>query len=412
MAGIPLDPAGPPGAGALYSESMTGSSTEYESREALEYLNYVGGSVSTQTWRDGISLQITALSPLFVSALTRAAPMFTSPALDGDDIDKARTQLVAQGANQDEVPARVAYDALFAELFPPPHPYGTPVSGEPARLGGHPAKDAEPKVTNAVVKAFRTSNLFADRVGVAVVGDFKPDSMQRVLEKMLGKLPKRSTPAAVAALVAPSKAPRRVVIVDRPGASQSNVAIGWLGPRAAEPDLVTLDVLAGATAGDLSTRLNITVRKELGASYGVRMQAAGLRDGGVVLISAAIDTARTSDALRGLFKELERLRAEPLSPAELGAAKLRSYEDLERGSARGLAMYLAHAVVEGLPPAHAVTHNARVDVVTAENVRAAAERYLAPDAAHVVIVGDASRIADGLRSLGLGEVSVVPSATH
>jgi predicted Zn-dependent peptidase len=399
--------AGAPGVAALYSEAMTGSSSEYKSTEAWQYLSFVGGTVSNDTWRDAVTLQVSALSPLFVSALSRAAPMFTSPALDGDDIDEARTHLEAASASKDEDPSDVAYDALYATVFPPPHPYGTPVSGRAARLGG---RDRPAKITDAAVKGFRASNLSAEHIGVAVVGDFKPESMQRILENALGKLPKH--PDAAVPPVAPlaARGGKKVIVIDRPGAAQSNVAIGWPGPRAADPDLVTLDVLAGATAGDLSTRLNITVRKELGASYGVHMAATGLRDAGLVRISAAIDTARTTDALRGLFKELERLRTEPLSPAELGAAKLRTYADLERGSTRGLARYLAHAMAEGLPPAHVVTHNARVDAVTADAVRAAAERYLAIDEARVVVVGDASRIVEGRRSLGIGDVSVTSVA--
>ncbi len=402
--------AGVPGVVALYSEAMTGSSTAYKATEAWQYLNYVGGAVQSDPWRDGVVLQVTALSPLFVSALTRAAPMFTSPAFDGDDLDEARTRLSARSANLDDAPGVVAHEALYAELFPPPHPYGTPILGQHARLGGGKSIAADKrKVTNEAVKEFHASNLSADHVGIAVVGDFKPESMLRVLEKNLGKLPKHSaSPASAAPPVsaAARTGVRRVVLINRPGAAQSNVAIGWPGPRASEPELVTLDVLAGATAGDLSTRLNISVRKELGATYGVRMSAIGYRDAGVVRITAAIDTARTTDALRGLFKELERLRAEPLTPAELIAAKLRSYEDLERGSTRGLAMRLGSAMVEGLPLAHAVTHNARVDLVTAEAVRGAAERWLAPADARIVIVGDAARITDGLRSLGLGDVVV------
>ncbi|MDB4937297.1 MAG: Zinc protease [Labilithrix sp.] len=405
--------AGGPGVAALYSEAMTGSSTEYKSNEAWQYLSFVGGSVSNETWRDGLALQVTALSPLFVSALSRAAPMFTSPALDGDDLDEARTHLAAAAASNDEDPGDVAYDALYAAVFPPPHPYGTPVSGEPARLGGHAKTKGEKKelVSDAAVKGFRASNLTADHVGVAVVGDFKPASIQRVLENALGKVPKptAAAPAQPVAAIAP-KGGRKIIVIDRPGAAQSNVAIGFPGPRAAEAELVTLDVLAGATAGDLSTRLNITVRKELGASYGVQMSATGLRDAGLVRISAAIDTARTTDALRGLFKELDRLRVEPLTPAELGAAKLRTYADLERGSTRGLARYLAHAIAEGLPPAHVVTHNARVDAVTAEAVRASAEKYLSLDEARVIVVGDAARIVEGLRSLGIGDVSVTAVA--
>ncbi|MEA2751471.1 MAG: zinc protease [Myxococcales bacterium] len=396
-----------PGVAQLYSEAMLGSSNEYKSTEAWQYLGFVGGVVNNETWFDAIGLQITALSPLFVSAMSRAAPMFTAPSLDGDDLDEARTHLAAEHASADEDPADVARDALYAAVFPPPHPYGTPIAGQPARLGARKRGDRkEAAVTDAAVKGFRASNLGADHVGVAVVGDFKPASIQRILENALGKLPK-AAPSAPPTF--PTIAPgtgRKVIVIDRPGAAQSSVAIGWPGPRASEADLVTLDVLAGATAGDLSTRLNITVRKELGASYGVHMSAVGLRSGGIVTIGAAIDTARTVDALRGLFKEIDRLRTEPLSPAELGAAKLRTYHELERGSTRGLARYLARAIAEDLPPASVVTHNARVDVVTAEAVRAAAAHYLAAEDARVVIVGDASTIVAGLKTLGIGDVSI------
>jgi zinc protease len=242
-------------------------------------------------------------------------------------------------------------------------------------------------------------------VSVAVVGDFKADAMQRSLEKVLGRLPKRGADGGGKVPEAPRTA-RRVIVVDRPGAAQSNVAIGWAGPSASDADVVRLQVLSAATAGDLSTRLNLHVRKELGASYGVHMSTNALRDAGTVSIGAAIDTARTVDALRGLLGELERLRKEPLSDAELSAAKLRSYYDLEQGTVRGLARVLAQAIAVGLPAEHVSTHNTRVDAVTAEEIRAAAERRLGADGMHIVVVGDAARIADGLRGLGAGEVVV------
>lgn len=396
-----------PGVAALYSETLTGSSDEYKSTEAWQYLAFVGGTVNTYPWYDGTALQVTALTPLFVSALSRAAPMFTSPALDGDDLDDARTHLAAQHASSGEDPAEVASDALYAAVFPPPHPYAVPIFGELARSRKRAKNAPATLATNADVKAFRDAYLSADRVGVAVVGDFKPASIQRTLEAVLGKLPKHAVAATPPFPALAPKGGRKVLVIDRPGAAQSAVAIGWPGPRAADAAIVTLEVLSSATAGDLSTRLNITVRKELGASYGVRMSASGFREAGIIRIAAAIDTARTVEAMGGLFKQLERLRTEPLSAGELGAAKLRTYYDYDRGSTRGLARHLAGAMAEGLPPANMVTHNARVDVVDAEAVRAAAERWLTLDEARIVVVGDASRIADGLRKLGLGEVTVV-----
>jgi zinc protease len=402
--------AAPPGVAALYSEAMLGTSDAYKAVEAWQYLTYVGATLNSDISRDAVTLQITALTPLFVSALSRATPMFTSSSLESDDIEEGRTHLAAERAQAGDDPSDVAIEALYASVFPAPHPYGVPISGDPpgtrtATKRGRHIDGALDRATDAAVRAFRDGNLSADHVGVAVVGDFKPAWIQQVLENALGKVPRRTT-TPMPDFPALAKGGRKVIVIDRPAAAQSAVAIGWPGPRAGDRDNLALDVLAAATAGDLSTRLNITVRKELGASYGVHMSAVGLRAGGIVTIAAAIDTARTVDALRGLFKEIDRLRTEPLSPAELGAAKLRTYHELERGSTRGLARYLARAIAEDLPPASVVTHNARVDVVTAEAVRAAAAHYLAADDARVVIVGDASTIVAGLKTLGIGDVSI------
>lgn len=402
--------AAPPGVASLYAQALTGSSAEYKAGEAWQYLAFVGGSVTTGAGRDTTSLQVTALTPLFFSALSRAAPMFTQPELDGDDLEEARTHLAAEQAEEGEDPSDVANDALYATIFPAPHPYGVPVSGVPAR--GKPTRNAaavkrvSDRATDAAVRAFRDGMLAADRVSVACVGDLNRDAMLRVLEKTLARLPAHATAAPAAFPPVSTAGGRRVLVIDRPGAVQSSVAIGWPGPRAADTSVVALDVLASATAGDLSTRLNLTVRKELGATYGVRMHVADLRDGGLIKVSAAIDTERTVTAVKGILDELARLRTEPISAGELGGAKLRTYLDLEHSSTRGLARYLAHAMADGKPVAHAVTYNARVDVVSADDLRAAAERWLSPDQARIVIVGDASRIADGLRGLGIGDVTV------
>lgn len=322
--------AGAPGVAALYAEGLTGDSDEYKSREAWQYLGFVGGTATSSVWHDATALQVTALTPLFVSALSRAAPMFTVPSFSGDDLDDARTHLAAEQAEKGEDPADIAHDALHAAVFPPPHPYAVPVSGERARQRARGAKvdarsEATDRVTNAQVRAFRDAHLSAEHVGVACVGDFKPASLQRALENALGKLPKR--PAAATPPFPPlvPKSGRKILVLDRPGAAQSAVAIGRPGPPATDKELVPLEVLGAATAGDLSTRLNITVRKELGATYGVHMSVSGLREAGIIRITAAIDTARTVDAMRGLFAQLERLRTEPISAEELGAAKLRTY---------------------------------------------------------------------------------------
>jgi len=392
----------PPGIAAAYADAMFGSSSEYKGGEAWEYLRFVGASMRAAATPDAVVLQTTALTPLIVSALSRSAPMFTSPLLETEDVESAWTRVLAARSAAAESPAELADEELRAAVFRG-HGYAVPPSGRGTRADS--PRDA--RAAAREIGAFRDRWLSAEHVSIACVGDFKRDVILRALERALGKLPRRGGGEAPDARLAaiPKPAPQ-VLLVDRPGAVQSNVAVGWAGPRATDDDAVAFEVLSAAMGGQLSARLNLTVRKELGASYGVQMSSEALRAGGMVSIRTAVETGQTAGAVAAVLRELARVRTEPLSDAELVAAKLRSYLDVEQGTTAGLSRMLAEAIARGLPPAHVSEHNARVDALTARDVRAAADRRLAPEAAVVVIVGDAAKIESGVRSLGLGDVVV------
>lgn len=388
----------PAGAARVYAAALVGSSRSFARDDALSYLRFVGATLRPRAAQDGVVLQVTALSPLAVSALSRAAPMFLAPSLDDDDVERARVLVAADRSADGDAPARRAKEALFAALFPPPHPYGAPIDG-----GG---ADALRRVAPDTVAALRDLHLSPTHVAIACAGDLQHDRLVRVLAAHVAALrPKPERPLPDRA--APRPGPARVVVVDRPGAAQSNVALGWLGPRASDRDALALDVLSAATAAGLSSRLNLSVRKELGATYGVHMRLVRMREAGAITVRAAIETARTGPALRAILDGIDALRAAPLGPEELASAKLRvGFED-EGGSIAGVASALADAIILGRPAADALGEQAHIDALDAETVRAAAARWLTREGARLVVVGDAAKIAKDLGPLGLGEVDVV-----
>jgi zinc protease len=197
-----------------------------------------------------------------------------------------------------------------------------------------------------------------------------------------------------------------IAIVDRPGAVQSSIAIGWRSASASDPDRAALEVLSAATGGWLSSRLNLTVRKELGASYGVRSSLLSWRAGGTLELTTAVETDRTADALAGMLREIDRLRSEPLGADELASAKSKTVIGDERSSSRGLAYRLAHSLAEGLPVSDVAAHAVRVEALSAEDVRGAAEKWVGPAKRCIVIVGDAVKIAPAITSLGVGRIEV------
>lgn len=388
-----------PGVAYTYSEAMIGGSSEYTSREAFEYLRFVGGRVEGFAYDDYLGMQTTALTPLFVSALSRTVPMFVAPDLGNDERENAHAEIRAARSGASDAPSTIASDAVLEMLFPAPHPYGVPIDGGAARR-------LENRAIDRALSPFHDQNVTTDHITVVCVGDFKPEAMAKTFEKMLAKVPRGAGAKGPSFPPLVPKAGGHVVVIDRPGAVQTNVAIAWPGPAAGSAESYPLSVLAAATAGDLSTRLNLHIRKELGATYGVRMGSYSLREAGYIEIKAAIDTGRTVEAVGRLFKELERLRTEPLAETELAAAKLRTHYHLKHGSAYGLARTLAYAIGDGLPPSYVTTFNGKIDATTAEDVRAAAERRLTKDELRVVLVGDASKIKAGVEGLGLGDVVV------
>lgn len=388
--------AAEPGVARTYALAMTGSSASYESSDAWTYLRYVGAHAEATALYDGILFETRALSPLAVSALSRTIPMFTNPNFETKDIERARIKMDSIRATSKTDPDTIALLRLRKLMFPSPHPYGEPLVG--------PVSDANIDTWEKRTALFRDQFVNADHVTVVCVGDFRPTTMLRVFEKALGGLPHAKTTAPVAAQVARAQT-SEVLLIDRPGALQSHVAIGWDAPRAGAPDNIPLDVLSHAAAGGLSSRLNLRVRAELGATYGVHMNVHAWRDAGLVEMRSAVDTRRTGEAVRDMLAEINRLGREPLAEQELHAAKLRAQvHSLE--SAHALARRLAYAAVEGRPLDEVTGNDERVTAVTAEAVRRTAERYLTPEKARIVIVGDASKVESGLRALGLGEVRV------
>lgn len=385
-----------PGAAQLYAHALLGASQRYDDHEQSEYLRYVGASVTTAAYEDGVVLTVSALTPLFHSALSRAAPMFVEPKLAGKDLDLSRTWAIARRSTGADDPRRRASEALFATLFPA-HPYGAPVHGGPNTIE---------TVSRDAIEQLRDRHLSARHVVVACAGDLEHAAIEKLVDRYTSTL-KAKPEAPVPSLEAPALGAQKVLVVDRPGAAQSAVALGFQSPPAGHPDVVALGVLAALSTTGLSSRLNLTVREELGATYGVRMHVTAFRHAGAVTIQSSIDTPETVPALRRLLEELAKLRTEVATPLEIETAKIRaSFEDDDDATASELATGLAHRVLQGRPPSPKADTE-RLHAIGAEDIRAAAARHLDPAKARLVIVGDAARIAKDLGALGLGSVDVV-----
>ena len=202
-------------------------------------------------------------------------------------------------------------------------------------------------------------------------------------------------------------AQRKVVIVDKPGSAQTTVMIGWQGVARGTQDYEALQVLNTILGDSFTSRLNQNLREKNGYTYGARSAFVMRKEPGPFYASASVQTDKTAPAVTEFFKELRGVR-QAVSAAELEKAKnylaYRFPAEFETDS--DIADKLTELVVYSLPEDTYANYVERIQAVTAEQVQAAAEKYIDSDKMLVLLVGDRARIEEEIKALNLGPIEV------
>lgn len=167
--------------------------------------------------------------------------------------------------------------------------------------------------------------------------------------------------------------------------------------------------------GTLTSRLDVVLREEKGYTYGVRASAQSLRspaDGtgaALLAIGGSVETDVTGPALADTWQVLRSL-ADGLTDAERDAAAdfLVGVAPLRYETSAAVAGTLADQVEQQLPDDYQAVQYARLAATGTVEATAAVLSAFPTDRLVTVLVGDAEKIAEPVRGLGIGEVRVVP----
>jgi zinc protease len=207
---------------------------------------------------------------------------------------------------------------------------------------------------------------------------------------------------------APQLTKRQIYLIDKPGAAQSQIRIGWVGVPRSTPDYATLEVLNTILGGAFTSRLNQNLREKNGYSYGASSRFDTRLSNGLFYATAGVQTDKTAEALREFFNELTGI-LKPIPADELDKAK--SYVaygfPAEFETSGDLARKVEEQIVYGLPDEYFPSFVRAVMQVANPEVQKAAARYIQPDKFAVVIVGDRKVVEAGIRALNLGLVEVL-----
>ncbi|HRI62972.1 MAG TPA: pitrilysin family protein [Polyangium sp.] len=377
--------------------------TGTESRTALtlsDDLEVIGARAGAWADKDGMGVSGQVLQNQFPDLLEILADVVRRPSFSAEELERERAKRLSLLAAERDVPDSLLEDTVEAILYPEGHPFHAPALGDEASIGAVQVED----LRRLHQLAFRPAH-----ATVAIAGDIDPAVAIEHIEKYLGdwtgaEVP-RKTPPEPRIL---TKSEPRVYLLDRPGASQSNVTVALVGISRKNQDYDAAMVLNTLFGGQFSSRLNMNLREKHAYSYGAYSLLAPRKWAGPWTAGGAVTTSATASAIREIFIEIERLRNELVPEVELSNAKTNLIRKLPSRfeTAAGTVQALASLSSMDLPLDSFALRQSRAARVTAEDVLRVARTYLRPDDMRIFVVGDAALVRDDLEKLELGPIEV------
>ena len=372
----------------VLAETLLSGTERRDSVELAEALQRMGASLSVHADSEDLRLRGSALSPSLGEFLALIGELLAEPAFPKDEVEIERARRAQEVLLQLAEPSVIAQLALKRRIFGE-HPYAA----------GLPTPEEVAAVTAADLRRYFKSRVTARNGLLVLVGDLRPARALDAAEEALGSWTGANAASRLPKL--PRIEPGPILLVDRPGAVQSNVRIG--GPALTRQDaaLPALQLANMIFGGYFSSRLVENIREDKGYTYSPRSWIDHQPLGSVLMISADVGSEVTAPALLEMRYELGRIATLPVSNDELDSARryLIGTTALSTQTQSGLAEYLVALSVAGLGLDYLRNLPKRLEKVTVDEVLDAAAEYLAPARLPTVIVGDAKAVRGSLEIL-------------
>jgi zinc protease len=391
------DPAGKYGIASFVAAMLDEGAGERSALELADAIEALGATLATGSSFDASAVRLNVPVGRLGDALPLLADVALRPTFPPAELERLRAERLTSLLQARDDPASIA-SRTFARVLYGPHRYGTGAIGTEQTLTGFAISD---------LKAFHAAHYTAANAALIVVGDVRMDAVLPLLERHFGMWAGLARqPTTHPQPVQPPT--RRVVLVDKPGSAQSEIRIGWVGVPRSTPDYFPLEVMNTVLGGAFTSRLNQNLRERHGYTYGASSYFDMRRAAGPFVAAAAVQTDKTAEALREFFNELTGIRA-PIPAPELARAKnniVLSFPG-EFETSTQLSRKLEDVLTYALPEDYFSKYTARVQAVTAAQVKQAGVKYVVPDRFLVVVVGDRKSVEAGVRALKLGSVDLM-----
>lgn len=391
--GAVSDPAGESGVASLLIGLLEKGSGARDAVAFAETVASVGGQIETSASTESIAVSGSFLARDQQLMVELLADMLQRPRLEAGQFDTLRARQIefiraAKESNLEALTPIYGEASLFAG-----HPYGRPVDGSEASLAA---------VKHADLQRYYQEQVGADRLILAVAGDFKTAQLKQRISRAFSGWRKASAPLPQLPQ-AQSVASRRVLLVDAPESVQSYFWAGNVAVAKSDPRRAALDITNTLFGGRFTSMLNSELRIRTGLSYSASSHFDRLLHPGHWALMSFTQTETTIQALDLALATLDKLHESGLDPTMLDSGKsyVQGQYPLALETAGQWASQLATLEFYGLGRSYIDDYSAALAGVSGPDAKRVIDEVFPPSSAvAIVVVGNAGALRDGLRKYG------------
>jgi len=308
--GSVADPAGKEGVASLTASLLRKGTSTRNSEQVSADLDFIGMQYSTQVDQDATRVSADFLKKDLDAALALLVDVLLHPSFPEAEVKKHIAQ-EQDGIRASKDEPRQVIQLYFMKFLYGEHPYGRPSEGDERSLGS---------VSRADIAGFYRSHYTSGNAIVAVAGDFDSEAMQSKITQAFGAW-SGAAPATVAVPALKEISGKRVLLVDKPDATQTYFMIGNIGISSTNPDRGYIDVVNTLFGGRFTSLFNTELRIKSGYSYGAFSSFDELQSPGPFFMLTFTKNATTEPAIDKSFEVLGRLHQQGFTADDIVSAR-------------------------------------------------------------------------------------------
>ena len=308
--GSVADPAGKEGVAAMTASLLRKGTTTRSSEQFSSDLDFIGMQYNAQVDQDGTYLSADFLKKDVDTALALLGDVVLHPTFPEDEVTKKLAQ-EQDGIRAAKDEPRQVIQLYFMKFLYGDHPYGRPSDGDERSLAN---------ISRSDIAEFYRGHYTPGNTVIAIAGDFDAAAMQSKISQVFGGWSGKAPSAAAISAPKPVTG-KRVLLVDKPDATQTYFMLGNVGISATNADRGYIDVVNTLFGGRFTSLFNTELRIKSGYSYGAVSYFDQLHAPGPFIMMSFTKNATTEPAIDKSIEVLGRLHKDGFTPDELASAK-------------------------------------------------------------------------------------------